>query len=53
MSVLLFTAAITLLTILLSGLVPALRAIRTAPASSLRQAGSSGETRPVACLERD
>jgi predicted permease len=33
-NVLLFTAAITLLTILLSGLVPALRAMRTAPASS-------------------
>lgn len=45
--VLLFTAAITLLTILLSGLVPALRAMRTAPASSLRQAGRGGETRPV------
>jgi predicted permease len=43
--VLLFTAAITLLTILLSGLVPALRAMGTAPASSLRQAGGSGETR--------
>jgi putative ABC transport system permease protein len=43
--VLLFTAAITLLTILLSGLVPALRAMRTAPASSLRQAGSASETR--------
>ena len=42
--VLLFTAAITLLTILLSGLVPALRAMRTAPASSLRQAGGTGET---------
>ncbi|MGZ4897719.1 MAG: ABC transporter permease, partial [Candidatus Angelobacter sp.] len=46
MHVLLFTAAITLLTILLSGLVPALRAMRTAPASSLRQAGSTSETRP-------
>jgi predicted permease len=45
MHVLLFTAAITLLTILLSGLVPALRAMRTAPVSSLRQAGSTGETR--------
>ena len=45
MRVLLFTAAITLLTILLSGLVPALRAMRTAPVSSLRQAGSTGETR--------
>jgi predicted permease len=44
MHVLLFTAAITLLTILLSGLVPALRAMGTAPASSLRQAGGSGET---------
>ncbi|MBZ5649257.1 MAG: ABC transporter permease [Acidobacteriia bacterium] len=46
MHVLLFTAAITLLTILLSGLVPALRAMRTAPASSLRQAGGTSETRP-------
>jgi putative ABC transport system permease protein len=45
MHVLVFTAAITLLTILLSGLVPALRAMRTAPVSSLRQAGSTGETR--------
>lgn len=44
MHVLLFTAAITLLTILLSGLVPALRAMRTAPASSLRQAGGTSET---------
>jgi putative ABC transport system permease protein len=42
-NVLLFTAAITLLTILLSGLVPALRAMRTAPASSLRQAGGTSE----------
>ena len=44
-NVLLFTAAITLLTILLSGLIPTLRAMRTAPASSLRQAGGSGETK--------
>jgi predicted permease len=44
-NVLLFTAAITLLTILLSGLVPALRAMRTAPASSLRQAGSASENK--------
>jgi putative ABC transport system permease protein len=45
MHVLLFTAAITLLTILSSGLVPALRAMKTAPASSLRQARSTSETR--------
>jgi predicted permease len=45
-NVLLFTAAITLVTILLSGLVPALRAMRTAPAFMLRQAGSASETRP-------
>ena len=45
-NVLLFTAAITLLTMLMSGLVPALRAMRTAPASSLRQAGGTSETRP-------
>ena len=31
---------------LMSGLVPALRAMRTAPASSLRQAGGTSETRP-------
>jgi putative ABC transport system permease protein len=43
--VLLFTAAITLLTILFSGLVPALRAMGTAPASSLRQAGQISESR--------
>ena len=44
-NVLFFTAAITLLTILLSGLIPTLRAMRTAPASSLRQAGGPGETK--------
>jgi len=44
-NVLLFTAAITLVTILLSGLFPALRAMRTAPAFTLRQAGSASETR--------
>ncbi len=43
--VLLFASGITLLTVLLSGLVPALRALRTAPATSFRQAGSAGETR--------
>jgi len=42
--VLLFTATVALLAGLLFGLVPALRAMRTAPASSLRQR-SSGETR--------
>ncbi len=45
-NVLLFTGAISLLTILLSGLVPALRAMRTAPASSVRQLGSTGENKP-------
>jgi putative ABC transport system permease protein len=42
---LLFTAGVALLTALLFGLVPALRAMGIAPASSLRQAGSTGETR--------
>jgi predicted permease len=44
-TVLLFTAAIALLTGLLCGLFPALRALRSAPGSSLRDAGRSGETR--------
>jgi putative ABC transport system permease protein len=43
--VLLFTAAIALLTVLLSGLSPAIRAVGAAPASALRQAGSAGETK--------
>ena len=42
--VLLFTAGVALLSGLLFGLVPALRAMGTPPASSLRQAGSTGET---------
>ena len=46
-NVLVFTAAITLLTILLSGLVPTLRAMRTAPASSLRQAGGTRDHAPA------
>ncbi|HEY6307678.1 MAG TPA: ABC transporter permease [Candidatus Angelobacter sp.] len=41
--VLIFTAGVALLTGLLCGLVPALRAMRAAPASSLRQAGTTGE----------
>jgi putative ABC transport system permease protein len=44
-TVLLFTAAIALLTGLLCGLFPALRALRSAPGSSLRDSGRSGETR--------
>jgi len=44
-SVLLFTAALALLTGLLCGLFPALRALRSAPGPSLREAGRSGETR--------
>jgi predicted permease len=43
--VLLFTAAVALLTVVLSGLSPALRALGTAPASGLRQTGSIGEHR--------
>jgi putative ABC transport system permease protein len=43
--VLLFTAAIALLTVLLSGLSPAMRAFGAAPASALRQAASVGETK--------
>jgi predicted permease len=43
--VLLFLAGIALLTGLLFGLAPALRAMATAPASSLRSTGSAGETR--------
>jgi len=43
--VLLFTAGTALLTSLLFGLAPALRAMGIAPASSLRAAGKSSETR--------
>ena len=43
--VLFFTAGLALLSGLLVGLIPALLAMRTAPAFSLRQAGSTGETR--------
>lgn len=40
-----FTAGIALLTGLLFGLAPALRAFRSTPASALRQTGRAGETR--------
>ncbi|MES1257713.1 MAG: ABC transporter permease [Acidobacteriota bacterium] len=43
--VLLFTAGVTMLTGVLFGLVPALRAASSAPASSLRTMGKSGDTR--------
>jgi putative ABC transport system permease protein len=44
-TVLFFTAAIALLTGLLFGLVPALRAMGTVPAPSLRQVGKTGENK--------
>jgi predicted permease len=44
-SVLLFTAVIALLTGVLCGLFPALRALRSVPGSSLRNTARSGETR--------
>jgi predicted permease len=45
LSLLLFTAGVAGLTGLLFGLAPAWYAFRTAPASSLRQTGTAGETR--------
>ena len=42
---LIFTAGVALLTGLLFGLAPALRAMTVAPASSLREIGRAGETR--------
>ena len=50
--VLLFTVAIALLTAALFGLAPALRAMGTAPVSSLRQSGSRGDTRRTRLLGR-
>ena len=44
-SVLLFTAGVALLTGVLFGLAPAWNAFASAPASSLRETGSAGETR--------
>ena len=44
-SVLLFTAVVALLTGVLCGLFPALRALRSVPSSSLRNTARSGETR--------
>jgi predicted permease len=45
LQVLLFTAAVALLTVVLSGLSPVLRALRTAPSPALRRAGSTGDSR--------
>jgi putative ABC transport system permease protein len=50
--VLLFTAGVALFAGLLFGLLPALRAMGTPPASSLRPAGSIGETRLRSFLGR-
>lgn len=44
--VLLFSGAIAIATGLFFGMAPALNAMRTMPASALRQTGSTGETRP-------
>jgi predicted permease len=46
MVVLLFTAGVALLTGVLFGLAPAWQTFRSSPASSLRDAGRGGETRP-------
>ena len=51
-NVLLFTAAVALLTGLLFGSVPALRAMGTAPASSLSHSGRSGATKSWRILGR-
>ncbi|OLE73488.1 MAG: hypothetical protein AUG74_04460 [Bacteroidetes bacterium 13_1_20CM_4_60_6] len=42
--VLLFTGSVALLTAVLFGLAPAVRALRTAPAAALQQSGRTGET---------
>lgn len=49
-SVLLFTAVIALLTGVLCGLFPALRALRSVPSSSMRNTARSGETRHLRLL---
>jgi predicted permease len=51
-TVLLFTAAVALLTGVLSGLLPAVRALGSAPGSSLRNTARSGETRGRRLLEK-
>jgi putative ABC transport system permease protein len=45
-TVLIFTASVAVLTGLLFGIVPALRAMGTAPTSSVRRGGRIGETKP-------
>lgn len=51
-NVLLFTAGVALLAGVLFGLTPALRALRSAPASSLRKLGTGRGTKLNGCSER-